>query len=127
MIMDPDKVQKYLRDAIPQGPHPEPHNEWVDVRLDVVEGALAILAVKPTEDDRTAAAALIGQALLEIDSIHEAAPMGLTPTYYNDLHRPRDKRPFTLKDAKPRAKVAARMLREAWELIDPSLHSQRKI
>jgi hypothetical protein len=125
MIMDPDKVEKYLRDSIPQRPHPTPYSEWVSVRLDVVEGALAVLSRKPAEDERALAAGLIGQALIEVDSIHEAKPMGLAPTYYNDLHRPRDKRPFTLKDAKPRAKLAARYLREAWELIDPSIQAKK--
>lgn len=29
-----------LRDAIPLGPHPAPHAEWVSVRLDMVQGAV---------------------------------------------------------------------------------------
>jgi hypothetical protein len=38
--MDQQQTVKYLRDAIPQGPHPEPHAEWIQVRLDVVQGAI---------------------------------------------------------------------------------------
>jgi hypothetical protein len=34
------KIIKYLGDAIPKGPHPEPHAEWIQVRLDVVQEAI---------------------------------------------------------------------------------------
>lgn len=37
---DCSKLLKYLADAIPLGPHPEPHAEWVSVRLDVVQVAI---------------------------------------------------------------------------------------
>lgn len=37
---DADRLLKYLADSIPQGPHPEPHAEWVSVRLDVVQTAI---------------------------------------------------------------------------------------
>lgn len=33
---------KYLQDAIPMGPHPEPHAEWIQVRLDVVQAAIRL-------------------------------------------------------------------------------------
>lgn len=33
------KLLKYLTDSIPLGEHPEPHAEWVSVRLDVVQTA----------------------------------------------------------------------------------------
>jgi hypothetical protein len=36
---DPARLIKYLNDAVPAGPHPEPHAEWVQVRLDVVQTA----------------------------------------------------------------------------------------
>lgn len=29
-----------MSDAIPQGPHPNPHNEWIQVRLDIVQEAI---------------------------------------------------------------------------------------
>ena len=35
-----DKLTKALADAIPQGPHPEPHAEWIQVRLDFVQEAI---------------------------------------------------------------------------------------
>jgi hypothetical protein len=38
--MDGEKISKYLGDAIPQGEHPAPHAEWVQVRLDVVQNAI---------------------------------------------------------------------------------------
>ena len=37
---DSSRLTKYLADAIPQGPHPEPNAEWVSVRLDVVQTAI---------------------------------------------------------------------------------------
>lgn len=37
---DHSRLLKYLQDAIPQGQHPEPHNEWVTVRLDVVQTSI---------------------------------------------------------------------------------------
>ena len=37
--MNPERLCKYLTDAIPAGPHPNPHQEWVSVRLDVVQNA----------------------------------------------------------------------------------------
>ncbi len=37
---DCSRLLKYLADAVPQGPHPEPHAEWVSVRLDVVQTAI---------------------------------------------------------------------------------------
>ncbi len=37
---DASRLLKYLADAIPQGPHPEPHAEWIQVRLDVVQAAI---------------------------------------------------------------------------------------
>ena len=38
--MNIDQTVKYLRDAIPQGVHPNPHIEYVKVRLDVVQNAV---------------------------------------------------------------------------------------
>jgi len=37
---NPERLLKYLADSIPIGPHPEPHNERVSVRLDVVQTAI---------------------------------------------------------------------------------------
>ena len=37
---DAERLLQYLADAIPQGPHPNPHAEWVSVRLDVVQTAI---------------------------------------------------------------------------------------
>ena len=38
--MDIETTTKYLADAIPLGPHPEPHAEWISVRLDAVQAAI---------------------------------------------------------------------------------------
>ncbi len=37
---NPERLLKYLADSIPIGPHPNPHAEWVRVRLDVVQEAI---------------------------------------------------------------------------------------
>lgn len=37
---DASRLLKYLTDAIPLGPHPEPHAEWIQVRLDVVQTSI---------------------------------------------------------------------------------------
>jgi hypothetical protein len=37
---DASELRKALADSIPKGPHPNPHAEWVTVRLDVVTGAI---------------------------------------------------------------------------------------
>lgn len=38
--MDRHKIVKGLSDAIPLGPHPDPHAEWISVRLDFVQAAI---------------------------------------------------------------------------------------
>lgn len=37
---DAERLMKGLADAIPPGPHPEPHAEWIQVRLDFVQQAI---------------------------------------------------------------------------------------
>lgn len=34
------RLMKGLSDAIPLGPHPDPHAEWISVRLDLVQEAI---------------------------------------------------------------------------------------
>jgi hypothetical protein len=34
------RLTKAFADAIPLGPHPNPHSEWIDVRLDFVQDAI---------------------------------------------------------------------------------------
>lgn len=75
-----------------------------------------------TEAERLyAASLLVSQALRDVEEIRDRPPQGLYPTYRNDLERSRDRRPFNMKDARYRAASASRLLREAWELLDPSL------
>ncbi len=87
------------------------------------EGYLAprSATLEEAEDRCVEAAALVAQAIQLVDSIREAAPQGLYPSYRNLLDRPRDKRPYNMKDAKREAANAARLLREAWDILDPSL------
>jgi hypothetical protein len=49
MQMNKDKVVQYLQDAIPLGPHERPEAEWIPVRLDVVQRAIALLGPKGVE------------------------------------------------------------------------------
>jgi hypothetical protein len=35
-----ERLTKAFSDAIPIGPHPEPHAEWISVRLDFVQDAI---------------------------------------------------------------------------------------
>lgn len=48
--MNLNKTIQYLKDAIPQGPHPTPHAEWIGVRLDVVQAAIHRLSIKEKKD-----------------------------------------------------------------------------
>jgi hypothetical protein len=41
--MEVEQIVKGLADAIPQGPHPDPHAEWIRVRLDFVQQAIDTL------------------------------------------------------------------------------------
>lgn len=38
--MDDKRIIKYLSDSIPKGNHSEPHKEYVQVRLDVIQEAI---------------------------------------------------------------------------------------
>lgn len=69
----------------------------------------------------------VAEAITNVEAIVVAAP----EVYSDDpkwggpvqnFDRPSNaRRKFTLKDAKPRARYATRVLREAWEVLDPSL------
>lgn len=64
------------------------------------------------------AALLVEQAIGEVDDIFDARPQ----TYADpDEHSFNARRKMTMKDAKPKAKRAANYLRQAWELLDPSI------
>ena len=85
---DAEKLLKYLADAIPQGPHPNPHSERVSVRLDVVQTSIdhiewlekgneewrvmALAAQRHTEAARATARVAIGhlQAILNQARTH---------------------------------------------------------
>lgn len=40
---DAGRLLKYMQDAIPQGEHPNPHAEFVSIRLDVLQAAIDYL------------------------------------------------------------------------------------
>lgn len=37
---DAGRLLKYMQDAIPLGDHPNPHNEFIQIRLDAVQAAI---------------------------------------------------------------------------------------
>lgn len=74
------------------------------------------------------ASSLVGQAIGDVEAIAAAAPQTYaddpryTEGYRANFERPHNaRRAFTLKDAKPLARTAARYLRQAWEVLDPPL------
>ena len=69
-----------------------------------------------TEDDIKQAALLIGQALFEIDKIVDGADVDYTNYRNRGIF---DTKKMTMKEAKPKAKQAANLLRQAWEILDP--------
>lgn len=80
----------------------------------------AMLAYEATQGRLLEAAALVSQALIDVEKIRDAQPESYSPTYRNQLDRAfNSKRPYTLKDAKRNALCSAKLLRQAWELLDP--------
>lgn len=67
------------------------------------------------------AALLVSQAVGEVDSIVSAKPVGYSDFGSNPHRHHNDKRAFTLREAKQHASYAAKLLREAWEMLDPSM------
>ncbi len=112
------KTIKYLEDAIPQGAHPSPHTEWIQVRLDVVQSAIAQLAAaKDAEQHLT-------EALGLVDDIRSRQQTDVT---YETMQRAGFnrktswRRKYTLADARKDAETAATRLRRAWEYLDPPI------
>lgn len=71
-----------------------------------------------TERERDAAF-LVSQALGEIDDIVAEQAQQYADLETNVRRGSFERRKFTLKDAKPKAKRAADLLRRAWEILDP--------
>lgn len=65
---------------------------------------------------------LITAALGEVEEIADAKPMEYADRDCNFTRPYNAKRPFSLKDAKSRARCAAKYLREAWDLCAPPVH-----
>ena len=66
---------------------------------------------------------LISQALLDIELVRDAKPVERADLHIRKIYKcPADMhRPFTLKDAKSRASYAAKLIRQAWEVVDPPI------
>lgn len=73
--------------------------------------------VPPSDKDREIAA-LIEQALAEVDAIAAGAAQKYSEESKKDFWK---RRPMTMKDAKPKAQTAAILLRQAWDLADPAI------
>lgn len=73
--------------------------------------------VPPSDKDREIAA-LIEQALMEIDAIEAGADQKYAEGSEQEYWK---RRPMTMKDAKPKARNAAILLRQAWDLADPAI------
>lgn len=73
-----------------------------------------------TDDERLDLMRLVTQALEHVEAIAQAAPQMRADVHKRDIRRKDDAyRPYTLKDAKPRARAAVKLLREAWDMVDP--------
>jgi ABC-type molybdate transport system substrate-binding protein len=81
------------------------------------------------EDAITQAACIVSQALGDVEAIDAAKPLKYAddPSYdggTNFSRKYNERRAFTLKDARPYARCASRMLRQVWEILDPSSHTE---
>ncbi len=87
------------------------------------------LVLREDIDDLLAQVTLmLTEALRDVENIANAEPLkhadhptlneGCRANFERGHH---EKRAYTLKDAKPRARVAAAKLREVWDLVDPPM------
>lgn len=78
---------------------------------------------KPLSDDeRLELMQLITQALEHVENIAQAAPVMRADVHKRTIKKKDDAyRPYTLKDAKSPARIAALRLRAAWDIVDPPL------
>jgi len=80
------------------------------------------IAKDALETSLAAAAALVSQSIISVEAIANAKPVFRADLHIRNTYKtPADlQRPYSLKDAKPDARLAAKMLREAWDLVDPA-------
>lgn len=75
-----------------------------------------------TDEQRIELMLLVTQALEHVEAIAHAAPVIRADVHNRTIKAKADAyRPYTLKDAKPRARAAASILRKAWDMVDPPL------
>lgn len=75
-----------------------------------------------TDDERLELMQLITQALEHVENIAQAAPIMRADIHKRTIKKKDDGfRPYTLKDAKSPARIAALRLRAAWDIVDPPL------
>ena len=77
-----------------------------------------VVAAKNLQTD---AAPLVSQAVGEVDSNVAANPVGYSDFGVNPRRNHNEKHAFTMREAKQRARYAAKLLREAWEMLDPRM------
>jgi hypothetical protein len=87
------------------------------------QGGRELVAREDVENLLAAAALLVTQALQDVEAIQDAKSVERADLHIRNVYKcPEDmRRPFTLKDAKPRARCAARLLRQAWDVLEPTL------
>lgn len=64
------RLQKALSNAIPLGPHPEPHAEWILVRLDFVQDAIDHIEWLEKGNDEWRYVALANQKQVRMERTH---------------------------------------------------------
>lgn len=73
-----------------------------------------------TEREREAAL-LVSEAMSVVIEIAEARRQGYADYPANPQRGRLETRPMTMKDAKQRARYAEKLLRQAWDILDPPL------
>lgn len=95
---------------------------------DVYQAGRELVSREDVEDLLSRVTMLLTEALMDVENIANAEPLKHAdhPTLnegcranFNRGHH--EKRAYTLKDAKPRARVAAAKLRQVWDLVDPPM------
>lgn len=81
-------------------------------------------AVSALEETMHSAVMQLTEAIGYVDRIAAAEPVGYADFPANPRRNHNDARKYTLKDAKQEARQAAKHLRTAWDLLDPTISSR---
>lgn len=75
-----------------------------------------------SDDERLTLMGLITDAMTLCEKVAQAAPVERADLHKRTIKAKDDAyRAYTLKDARPHARIAAMRLREAWDIVDPPL------